>query len=232
MSKFKAIMLSIIPLILIVFAASRTAFGCLVIIISMIFINQVKRMDAKKLMVGISLILIGSIGYMYILDNTKLGERLGTTTEQGKDTNLKTGTFVDILGDRGPFYFFGWMEFEKEPIHGIGLTNFGKNGIWGWYKHSLVLHSEYMVQLCECGIIGFSLFISFLVSIFLKIRKASKPYLSISKPILYCALIIPFFIAFFFWTYDRYYIFIYYGMIIGYTKLAKYKYEKHIISRQ
>lgn len=216
----KAVILSLIPLTLLIFTASRTAFGCLTIILAVILIDQGRRINAKKFMLICSLFVIGGCGYFYIIENTKLGERLTKTTTQGKDKSLETGTFVDVLGDRGPFYYFGFLEFQKEPIHGIGLTNFGKKAVWGWYRHSLILHSEYMVQLCECGIIGLSLFLTFLFSLWHRIKVTSSKYIPISKECLYCAFTIPAFIAFFFWTYDRVYIFILYGVIIGYISLS------------
>ena len=219
----RALLLSIIPVALLIIAASRTAFAIFLMIMAIIFVDQIKNLDAKKLLIGITMLIVGGGGYMYVMENTTLGERLEKTSEQSENKDLKTGTFVDAMGDRGPFYFFGFLEFQKEPIHGIGLTNFGKKAVWGWYRHSLVLHSEYMVQLCECGIIGFTLFMAFLYSLWSRIRQASYRYLNVPKIVLYGALFTTMFIALFFWTYDRFYIFILYGIIIGYTRLCKNK---------
>lgn len=218
MSVVKGIILSIMPIILIVLSGSRTAFGCVVMIVATMMIVLVRHLDAKKFMVILILSVIAGGGLFYVMENTTLGERLSDTSTQSKNGDMETGTFVDVLGDRGPFYYYGFMKFTEEPVHGIGLTNFSKLRVWGWGSTGLVCHSEYMVQLSECGIIGFILYVSFLCSLWYRICKASLRKLIVPRPWLYCGLGMVVFIPLFFWTYDRLYIFIIYGIIIGYTQ--------------
>lgn len=221
MSISKAIILSILPTVLMVLAGSRTGAGCFAIILFTIFIEQSKRLNAKKVFLMLIALIVLSGGYVYVMENTTLGTRLSNVTKQSQGNEmLETGTALDMLGDRGIFYYLGYQQFEKEPVHGIGLTNFQKKGIYGWNNLFIVIHSEYMVQLAECGLIGFSLLIMFLYSLWRRIKNQKGNKLPVPKATLYSALAMVVLIAFFFWTYDRIYIFIFYGIIIGYTQYS------------
>jgi len=68
--------------------------------------------------------------------------------------------FLNKFGDRGLYYYFGWKVFEDNPVTGIGLNNYKS-----YMDEEYSLHTEYMIQLAELGIIGFTLFLSFYFSI-------------------------------------------------------------------
>jgi len=156
----KILILSIMPIWVIILAASRNAFGGLcILLVIFTFINSSKKsiMDFIKL---ICFALIFFSVFNYILDTTYLGERIIKTEQQSASANLKSGTIFDQMGDRGIFYVLGFNIFLEHPITGIGLYNFKK--IHG----SLVQHSEYMIQLSELGLIGFGLFVLFYYYLF------------------------------------------------------------------
>ena len=66
-------------------------------------------------------------------------------------------------------YVNGLEVFYDNNITGIGLNNYKQFDEW-----NLVLHSEYLVQLVENGLIGFSLYIIFILSIINKLLKLRK----------------------------------------------------------
>jgi O-antigen ligase len=90
------------------------------------------------------------------MDHTVLGRRLNDIEETSKLYNKTNIAVFDLLGDRTYYYLKGWELFVKHPVTGIGLRNFRiKTG------SKETMHSEYMVQLAEGGIIGSFLFILF-----------------------------------------------------------------------
>lgn len=103
----------------------------------------------------LAIILI--IGGMHIINKSSLGERLLTTMNKMAIQNLSDRTFFNVMGDRIPFYTLGWRNFTEHPIFGIGLWNFAP-----YNKYPYPLHSEYMIHLCEGGIIGIVLYSIFL----------------------------------------------------------------------
>jgi len=142
-------------------------------------------------------------------DSTMMGQRLSETNEQ---IEFNTGTILDYFGDRGPFYYFGFLEFLNSPIWGIGLKNFGANMVYGEFS----CHSEYMVNLAETGIVGAVLFLTFIVCLIVCMRKVKQDILPFDRILLWQCVLIPLMIALFFWTYDRSYIFVMYGMVGGF----------------
>lgn len=96
------------------------------------------------------------------LENTMVGGRMLKTTEQSSNfESLQTGVpILDMMGDRGIYYYMGWANFLENPISGIGLYNFAN------YNHYPVpIHSEYMIHLAEGGLIGAILYLIFIIYI-------------------------------------------------------------------
>jgi O-antigen ligase len=74
-----------------------------------------------------------------------------------------------MFDGRARYYLDGWDLFLNNKINGIGLTNFMYYDI-----RSRALHTEYMAQLAEGGLIGtllFLLFYSYIIISLFKIRK-------------------------------------------------------------
>ena len=132
------------------------------------------KLDFKKTGTFIFLI-VGSIvlyfGIDYILHNTFAGERvLGTQNEvNDRYADFKTGTILDLLGDRGFMYYYSWPLFLEHPITGIGLYNYIQYSPWG-----MRLHTEYATQYVENGLLGFIPFISFLIILLKKLKITKK----------------------------------------------------------
>lgn len=149
----------ILPTAIIVLSGSRTGFACLLILI----IGAIMSRRSKYGVVNFMTLLVVSgflyAGYNYVIKNTILGERIRMTSSQIMgDESLFSGTALDKLGDRGIFYYRGYKLFEEHPVSGIGLGNFRYEG-----GLNLVMHSEYMIQLCELGVIGSLIFLIFYI---------------------------------------------------------------------
>ena len=171
------LLLAIIPIYTIISSGSRTAFGGIIFLLIVHFIvNRSKNILITILKVSVGLILF-IVPFYYVLDSTVLGDRLINTAEQSEGMDYQTGNpILDQFGDRGIFYYQGWIVFKEHPITGVGLGNF-----INYNELELAQHSEYMIQLSELGIIGFILFFLFYFQIFKKLKKIKKNSLDKSK---------------------------------------------------
>ncbi|MGE0090587.1 MAG: O-antigen ligase family protein [Bacteroidales bacterium] len=185
LTNFRLIIYLVLPVIVVFLSGSRTGFGALTILISGFLFSRRSKSSLKNLLYIILIAIMVYFIYDFISTKTYLGERLEMTQNQIQSDNstMRTNTFLDNFGDRGIFYYLGFDLFKESPIFGIGFNNFKiKSGI------NTVLHTEYMRQLVEFGIIGFILFARFyywigsrLIRIWKKMadhRKITEIYLS------------------------------------------------------
>lgn len=154
-------------------------------------------------------------GLFFLMDNTMIGERFAETAEQSdvrfvenESTNLILNT---LLGDRAIQYELGYLLFLMNPWTGIGITNF--ISVSGF---PFRLHTEYMVQLCENGIIGFSLLMLFYYFLVKKILERHKEYCDDITLMLF-GLFTILFLNITAWTYCTTFGMIYYGLLIVYA---------------
>ncbi len=211
---------TLVPLMIFAFAvismaATRKAFGTAVIIAFTFVLSQIK-FSAKNIILALILSAGFYIGGNYALKNTALGERFEEGVEVGLEKNTTNIEALSFLGDRVRFYINGWELFKKHPITGVGLRN---------YNHKVndlnVLHTEYMVQLAECGIIGTTLFLLFYLWLGKNIVNAWKKNINKNRSVLwilvggFCAVL---FINFTAWTYQFTQYFAAFGVMIGYLK--------------
>ena len=122
------------------------------------------------------------------------------------------------MGDRSRYYVLGWKFFIDNLWMGIGLGNYALHDPFGH-----LLHTEYMVQLTECGIIGTTLYLLFmgwmaynLLYVFFRIEKRE----TLIYAGMYGAIL---FISFTAWIYQFPIYFIVFGIIIGYCKDKRFK---------
>jgi hypothetical protein len=207
---------SIIPIFLIVITGSRTAFVLLVFVSLLSVLLFYKKRNAGSVVITIVVAVVLVVGFMYVMNNTILGERLQSSTTQMEDSMNQTGTILDKIGDRGPQYYWSWPYFLDHPVFGIGLNN--------WRKVSgspYVFHSEWLVQYCENGIIALFLYLLFYFSLINKTRQLSKSskrknnsnYKS-NRLMLYILLSV-FLLNFVGWTYNCYCVFAFYAFGIA-----------------
>ena len=149
-----------------------------------------------------------------------MGERLQNITETGKIFNTTNTQSFNYLGDRAYFYIQGTTIFLENPITGIGLNNFTQVN-----QSNYRLHSEYMVQITEGGVVGSSFFLLFNLWILLNLFKSYKDKSDLQTIILvllggFAAIL---FINITAWTYQFSHYFICFGIIISYLKIPQSK---------
>lgn len=202
----------ILALYIVVLSGTRKALGAIVLVfVGTIVADSGKNTVRMWVVLTISAI-IGMIGFNWMMSNTFMGSRLTDIGEQFDYTfssNPVINSFIlDFLGDRSFFYFFGLQIFHQHPLTGIGIRNFATVNM-----SNLRLHTEYITQLCENGIIGFSLLLIFYYLIFRGLRKRKNEW---DGNVLYMtALLAIIFIDFTAWTYNMLYVMIMYGILIA-----------------
>lgn len=149
--------LVIVVIVMLAMSGTRKAFGSglIMLVFWMLSIMVIKK---TKTWILTLFVAVGVYwGYDVLMKNTFIGLRMEYYKEQ-QERNLPGDApeFLKVLGDRSPHYYYGWKQFSKNPVFGVGLYQAQvENG-----KGTMVfyLHSEYMAQLADNGIVGFAFF--------------------------------------------------------------------------
>lgn len=196
-------------------AATRKAFGAVVLIMLCSVVPKLKRITFK----GVLIALVCMASYLpakYLFSYSVLAERLAAGKEDAvRYAGVRLNWFLELMGDRAGQYVHGWNLFMNDPINGIGLTNYYN---LGYGSH--MLHTEYMVQLVETGIIGSFFFACFYLGV-TKCLYGCFKCKKLRDRELFChigALSAILFMSFTTWTYSFPIYFIVLGIIISYTK--------------
>ena len=210
------IVLALVPLYLILLSGSRTA---LVTILVVTFFSLFEIIDKKNkssiffLVIGMTLFLLVA---WYVVTHTLIGERLMSSSSQLDNTVYLTGTFWDKFGDRGIQYYNSWPFFLEHPIFGMGFHNWISINDYGLY-----FHSEWCVQYAECGLVGITLYLIFLISQAKSIRHAKQSEnekTRITSKTFLLVLIGVLLINAVSWTYNFHCVFAYFGLMVGFAK--------------
>lgn len=145
---WKVILLLIIPFMIVMLSGSRTAFAIMILFASIIIFQ--KKVGFTSTIRKLLLIIVTYLAYGYIMDDTLVGERLAKTSTQVENSSLATGTFWDVLGDRGFQYYVGLPHIYDNFLFGIGSGN----AVFKIPEMDNVFHSEYLIQLIENGTIA------------------------------------------------------------------------------
>ena len=166
------------------------------------------RKPSNWIAIIIFMILIAGIGE-FVLDNTAIGERFATTKDDGENVNELGIPALDWLGDRAFHVYLGWNIFLEHPLCGVGLEN------TQYYTNlPYPLHQEYIGQLAENGIIGFSLLILFYINIIKGVTKRFADYHSYGICLICIGGILAIlFISFTAWTWQHGYFFVLFGIL-------------------
>lgn len=149
---FKLVLLSVIPIACVILSGSRTSFGMAALVYLPFLLPSkaaISQLWGRAFFFAIFYTVL-----VWIFDNSLLGERLLSTSSQSSGASLETGTFWDLFGDRGYQYYISIPVIAENFFTGIGLGNF-LSRVSGAF---VVLHSEYLIQLLECGLVGFVLY--------------------------------------------------------------------------
>lgn len=214
MSGFGFTTLVVLVLLMIISTATRKAFGVAAILIAFYGLSLVS-LKPKNIIFVVVLAIGAYVGVEYVMDNTYLGERLSNTSEQAESRidYASDSKFLQFVGDRAPHYVLGWEIFKQHPVTGIGLNNFIH--VSGFTER---LHTEYMVQFTENGLIGFILFVLYnfwYIKNLNRLRRASE---NKSKAIIGLGWIVALlFLEVTAWTYDMNAAFICSGVVASYV---------------
>ena len=211
----------VVALYFAVVGATRKAIGGIAIMMFMAVLANIDLRSIKTMAIVVIAFVVAYLAFDYMMENTVLGERFEAGEENSDKFipyQFRGHWFFQFIGDRAGYYIRGWQYFIDNPWTGIGLRNFA---VFDYGKHTL--HTEYMVQLTECGIIGTTLYLLFmgwmaynLLYVFLKIEKRETLiYVGMYGAIL--------FVSFTAWTYSFAIYFIVFGIIIGYCKDKRFK---------
>lgn len=164
------VVLLILPFYVAILTGSRMTLGASLFIIAGTFIVSRDKKNILSLIGGIFILGVIAIITYYILEHTLVGERLAGTTTQMEESDLATGTILDLFGDRGIQYYVSWPYFLDNLITGIGLRHWVEDGPTGY-----VCHSEYLTMYLENGLIGITLYAAFYYQIIKRLlqRKAT-----------------------------------------------------------
>ena len=190
--------------------ATRKAFSGELILLFMFYISRNNKFTLGNVLKSLVMLLIAYWAISYVMENTMMGERFNTIEDEAEKYNTTNSWFLSLLGDRALFYIKGWALFLQHPLYGIGLNNF-----MTVTDYPMPIHSEYMVQLVENGIIGFIIYLFFVMALFKCSRRIQYIRLKgVALGWILCVL----FISFTSWTYDMSIFFIVFGLILGIQK--------------
>lgn len=216
---------------IIVYSSTRKALGAGAILVIAFIISQISWNVKSFLKLGAAVAFF-SIGYTYVMEHTPMGERLKNLNEETehfseKYDEIEDNLFLQAMADRAPQYILGTELFLKQPVTGVGLMNFQSKADYPYR-----LHTEYMVQLCECGLIGSLLFLGFYFSILKHLIR--KFHVSdVDKKLcitMVGGLLALIFIYFTAWGYSMPHYFVMLGTIIAFSKEIGLKQETKLIT--
>ena len=154
----------------------------------------------------------GLWGYNYLMENTYIGDRMDYLEKQQQEESVLPSDapkHLNALGDRAPLYYYGWHIFLSHPLFGVGAGQANVNGTY--------IHSEYMSQLADNGIIGFVLLFLLYFWVIRKLVKKNNNNKEIGRCMiggLVCMLFL--FLTAWAWEFPRYFICL--GVLVGYCQ--------------
>lgn len=167
LSLIKTMQFLALPFIVIVLTQSRNSMAMMGIAVLAYIIVYTRGHGASKRVWGLFFlgVCVAVAGYNVFV-HSGFAARILNVSEAYADSwqynNLATGTVFDkIVGDRLIYYVLGFRLFLKNPLTGIGMWNY-KYVTDGVYP----LHSEYMIHLCEGGLVAtflWTVFIAYII---------------------------------------------------------------------
>lgn len=202
-----------LALFIIIVTATRKAFGFVLIVLIGVLLSYFRKVSFKSIIITLFLFIILYVGSNWVMDNTVLGNRIQENSElydYPLVSNPKINSFLmTFLGDRSFQYYVGLQIFHKHPVTGIGLLNFQK-----YTFANSRLHTEYIVQLCENGLVGFFLLMMFYFFLIKKLFNNIK--VGKIRYIYLFGLLAVLFVNFTAWTYNSLWVMFIYANIINF----------------
>lgn len=210
LSNILYIVLSIVVVVALSMLGTRKAFGAglLMIMFWVLSLFELKKIWSW-ILVGV-FFYFGILGYNYLMEYTFMGERMELLeVQQEIELPPDAPKFLQKFGDRGPHYYYGWQIFKSHPLIGVGANQANVKGIY--------IHTEYMAQLADNGIVGFSLFFLLYFWVIKRVLKKQKMNKSIGRCMLGGLVSILFlFSTAWGWCFSQYFICL--GVLVGYCQ--------------
>lgn len=189
-------------------SGERKGFLALLVIIFGFFYAKNLGKGFKTTIGLVLLAIVSYVGVGFLMEYTTAGQRMAFSMEY--NTQYADNLFLKLMGDRAFMYAEGWICFLNNIWTGIGLMN--AYLIVG----GTMFHTEYMVQLTECGLIGSSLFLAFYISMIMRCIKLMKDS-TVKKMgyILSFTLLAIILINFVAWSYDNTFYFMFFGILFA-----------------
>ena len=208
----------------IMWVATRKAMGGMLILLLFYVFAHIKTLSSENI-----LKLMISMGVFYFLfdlmmDYTLVGQRIDALSEEEYDFDIDVPMWLSFLGDRAIQYVLAWNVFLQHPINGVGLGN-----SMDYTELPFPIHSEYMEQLCEGGILGTTLYLLFNFSVFKSIRNAWVERSHSVTIICLGGMAVLLFISFTAWIYNMPNFFVIYALIIAYCYPKRRNRKRRII---
>ena len=205
------ILLLFLGFIAIVFVSTRKALIGWFIILFFLLLSEVKIRKLSSLVALLFFFSILIFIYEYIMNYTQIGSRLAELSQMGDVIRgVQVPSYMKFLGERAVHYILGWELFKKSIWTGIGLGNFQN-----LTNFPVQLHTEYMVQLCEGGIVGSIIYLIFYISLFNVVWKTYKKGHKKVSVMCFGGLVYILFLSISTWTYDNVVFFSVFGLILS-----------------
>lgn len=195
----------------IMWVATRKAMGGMLILLLFYVFARIKSFSFENIL---KLMISMSVFYFFfdlMMDYTLVGQRINALSEDEYDFDIDVPVWLSFLGDRAIQYVLAWNVFLEHPLNGVGLGN-----SMDYTELPFPIHSEYMEQLCEGGILGTTLYLLFNFSVFKCIRNAWTTRLHSISIICLGGMATLLFISFTAWIYNMPCFFVIYALIIAY----------------
>ena len=214
-----AILMIFLALTALSMSGTRKAFGAGIILIAFWAYSYLQLRKVKSVLLAIVFVVVGFTVYGFLLENTYMGERMDYLSEQGEQyLPAEAPAFLSIFGDRASHYYYGWKIFLNNPIIGVGTA---QSHVPQGLGSLVYVHSEYIAQLSDFGIIGFILFMLFYYIILKNLFKKIKYDVKLGRCMLGGIIAIMFMnLTAWSWEFPQYFICL--GVIIGYSFKEKY----------
>lgn len=197
----------------ILFTATRKAFVALGIILIFLGLAKTNIRKPSNILKFIGIVILIYVGAGYILSHSLMGSRMSNISDQAEVYNATNSVFLSLVGDRAIQYILSWDIFIENPLTGIGIKNFAD-----YADFPYPLHTEYMVQLAEGGLLGTSLYICFIYGLVKSCAVTIKESSFSVGIICLSGVLYILFINFTSWTFEPIEYWVVYGIILAYCK--------------
>lgn len=209
------LVMAIIIVFVLAMSGTRKAFGAGLLTLAFWGLSLLDLRRVRSwLLLGV-FIAVGVWGYSFFMEHTFMGERMEYLEEQ-QESYLPDDApkALGLLGNRAPHYYYGWSLFMNHPILGVGT---GQGRVEEKIHHIAYIHSEYMAQLVDGGLVGFILFFLFFFGVVIRVLRCQSHDSAIGRCMLGGVVVLSFlYLTAWAWEFPRYFICL--GVLIGYCR--------------